>query len=702
MLLTLKPIPLVNGFLFRETFNLLGVIEPGATTRRNELYHYVMSLTDFALSTHAYRRLQVTLTDPNGYTYTNFANNRFVPDSPGQRVLLEGVPPPGSKGKAVPDDNMQVFSEINTDNSVRTLRIINPIFGDLPWTYTVTCHHTARQTLLVTVAQSDRITINGTQHPIDLTSLDLSNQGLTDSYVITRLRAMAHLTELNLSGNQIGDLSLLNGLLRLRRSDVTKLHTLDLSSNQISDLTALYGVTTLSPVLTLNLCDNPITLAQINALKSTLQQNITVNHNAVCDGCCDECTDCMGICGQPCLHLECDKIYYCGDCVKCVCYGDCKEFPCVCRCDDCYKFLCECARYSGDGWRFLNRTLTITTNAATTAWRRERNGNFRVEDIDRVVIEDGVTNIGNGAFNNCGSLISVTIPDSVVSIGDEAFDFCRSLLYVTIPDGVETIGNGAFWNCESLWIVEIPNSVKTLGGWVFRDCVSLASLKIGSGITSIDVQTFDSCANIESVTIPSGVVSIGRWAFRGATSLHEIRFESAAPPIIENQAFTRLPEGAIAIIPSSWGFEEGSTWNGFIVNNYCTVCGEFEEDCVCYKCTDKCACLDCECDCSCKLCHDSQCVKCNPPPPISIALVDGVIELRNNTENAISTKGLYLSNDDDDLFMWQMPSVIIRPNQTIQINADSKRKRTNFELKVGDTLWLVDAGGEAFGFLLLL
>jgi hypothetical protein len=100
------------------------------------------------------------------------------------------------------------------------------------------------------------------------------------------------------------------------------------------------------------------------------------------------------------------------------------------------------------------------------------------------------------------------------------------------------------------------------------------------------------------------------------------------------------------------------------------------------------------CDCDCTDCHDSRCAECDPPPPISIAVVDGVIEIRNNTDKAISTRGLFLSNDEDDLFKWQMPSVIIRPNRTIQINADSKRKRTNFELKVGDTLWLSDASGR--------
>ena len=47
--------------------------------------------------------------------------------------------------------------------------------------------------------------------------------------------------------------------------------------------------------------------------------------------------------------------------------------------------------------------------------------------ITSVVIEDGVTSIGNYAFYNCSSLTEITIPDGVTSIGDYAFSYCRSL-----------------------------------------------------------------------------------------------------------------------------------------------------------------------------------------------------------------------------------------------------------------------------------
>ena len=100
------------------------------------------------------------------------------------------------------------------------------------------------------------------------------------------------------------------------------------------------------------------------------------------------------------------------------------------------------------------------------------------DTIKSVVIEAGVTSIGDYAFYKCSSLASVTIPDSVTSIGSSAFSFCSSLASVTIPDSVTTIGDWAFYNCSSLTSVTIPDSVTSIGSSVFYNCSSLASVTI--------------------------------------------------------------------------------------------------------------------------------------------------------------------------------------------------------------------------------
>lgn len=77
-------------------------------------------------------------------------------------------------------------------------------------------------------------------------------------------------------------------------------------------------------------------------------------------------------------------------------------------------------------------TLTISGKGAMDVWNHPIYipwYSYRY-DIVNVVIEDGVTTIGNGAFSCCDGLTSIIIPDSVTSIGDEAFWYCNGLTSV--------------------------------------------------------------------------------------------------------------------------------------------------------------------------------------------------------------------------------------------------------------------------------
>ncbi|MDR3282430.1 MAG: leucine-rich repeat domain-containing protein [Candidatus Methanoplasma sp.] len=95
--------------------------------------------------------------------------------------------------------------------------------------------------------------------------------------------------------------------------------------------------------------------------------------------------------------------------------------------------------------------------------------------ITRIIIVDGITSIGDYAFQNCYSMTSVTIPNSVESIGDHAFENCYSMTSVTIPDSVESIGAYAFYGCIALKseAVTIPDSV-SIGDNAFQYFYSLS------------------------------------------------------------------------------------------------------------------------------------------------------------------------------------------------------------------------------------
>ena len=150
-------------------------------------------------------------------------------------------------------------------------------------------------------------------------------------------------------------------------------------------------------------------------------------------------------------------------------------------------------------WKLENGTLTISgtgdiPGSAGAPWYS------RFYEIKKVIIKDGVTNIGENAFSHYTALTSVEIPNSVTSIGESAFFLCTSLTSVTIGNSLMRIGNRAFENCSALLSVELPNSVTSIGYWAFESCFSLTSITIPNSVTSIGNNAFNNCVNLKSFT----------------------------------------------------------------------------------------------------------------------------------------------------------------------------------------------------------
>ena len=162
-------------------------------------------------------------------------------------------------------------------------------------------------------------------------------------------------------------------------------------------------------------------------------------------------------------------------------------------------------------------------------WVKER------EKIGTVVIDNGVTHIGDNSFYFCSSLTKVTIPNSVTSIGECAFSICTSLTKITIPNSVKSIGDCVFSNCYTLADVTISNSITSIGHSAFSNCSSLAHVTIPNGVASIGSYAFYDCPLTE-IAIPNSVMSIGEGAFRACTPLTKITIPNSVTSI-EDCAF---------------------------------------------------------------------------------------------------------------------------------------------------------------------
>lgn len=137
-----------------------------------------------------------------------------------------------------------------------------------------------------------------------------------------------------------------------------------------------------------------------------------------------------------------------------------------------------------------------------------------------------VVSVEASAFLNNTAITSVVLPDGITSIGEKAFNGCESLTSVTFGKNsqLSSIGPGAFNYCYSLESITIPESVTSIGSEAFNYCCGLRSVTFGenSQLTSIGDYAFLGCYSLESITIPASVTSIGEWAFVECYRLVEV------------------------------------------------------------------------------------------------------------------------------------------------------------------------------------
>ena len=195
----------------------------------------------------------------------------------------------------------------------------------------------------------------------------------------------------------------------------------------------------------------------------------------------------------------------------------------------------------------------------------------RAEGLERIVIPEGVTSIGENAFYNLNTLESAVLPDSLIEMGMYAFAGCAALQDIefgsgltvipvgafggcaiaslTLPETVTDIYFDAFRGCRELTGVTLPDSVTYLGSSVFAECEALTEVTLPKGLTSIENATFKDCGSLTKIEIPAGVKSIGSSAFEGC-ALKEVVLPDGVERI-GDRAFYYCDELASVVFPDS-------------------------------------------------------------------------------------------------------------------------------------------------------
>lgn len=174
-----------------------------------------------------------------------------------------------------------------------------------------------------------------------------------------------------------------------------------------------------------------------------------------------------------------------------------------------------------------SKTLTISGAGATPNFSSNGQGqpwyDWRSDNIDKVIFEEGITAIGNYFLYQVQASV-ITLPSTLTKIGNYANYSNNKLTEIDVPFGVTSIGTQAFRYCSTLKNINLPDTLITIGSNAFEGCKALESIEIPYSVTSISTKAFLNCTALSSVKFQSLTASIklGDYCFMGCSELKEL------------------------------------------------------------------------------------------------------------------------------------------------------------------------------------
>ena len=163
-------------------------------------------------------------------------------------------------------------------------------------------------------------------------------------------------------------------------------------------------------------------------------------------------------------------------------------------------------------WNYneLTKTLTISgtgnmdnyTGFSKAPWLQHK------YEMQTIVVEDGVTSIGDYAFAQCTKVTDLSLPDSIINIGYAAFYGCSSINEIIIGDNVKVVDDYSFFNCNSADTLMLGSSVDEIGAFAFAQCEHLFEVVVPKSVGTVEKGAFKACYAMTYIEFENSSCSI--------------------------------------------------------------------------------------------------------------------------------------------------------------------------------------------------
>ena len=203
---------------------------------------------------------------------------------------------------------------------------------------------------------------------------------------------------------------------------------------------------------------------------------------------------------------------------------------------------------------------------------------FKYSGLTTASIGNGLTSIGNAAFEYCSSLATVSIGSGLTTIGNNAFYACWALTQFNVDEANKAYcsDGGVLFNKDKTTLLQypagktetdyaVPTGVTSIAEYAFAGSNALTEVTLPEGLTEIAEYAFAWCRNLTKISLPESLDNIGNMAFNECTGLTEMTVLATTPPTLGTDVFLNVSRTIPVYVPATSlaTYQAAAVWNEF-------------------------------------------------------------------------------------------------------------------------------------------